>query len=180
MALTSTIYNLEIQLSDMDRNVYETLDLRVAMHPSESPEFLVTRVLAYACEYTEGIEFSKGISTPDDPPVFVRDLTGKMLTWIEIGSPDAARVHRASKASDRVVIYTHKDPKQLLGQWAGERIHKADEIELYSLDRPMLDAIVGKLERRMAFSLTVTDRHLYVAISDDVIDGAMTRHALSN
>lgn len=178
MALTSTIYNFEIQLSDMDRNVYETLDLRVAQHPSESAEYLVTRLLAYGCEYTEGIEFSKGISTPDDPPVFVRDLTGKMLTWIEIGSPDAARVHRASKASERVVIYTHKDPKQLLAQWAGERIHKAEEVELYSVDRTMLDAIVAKLDRRMSFGLSITDRHLYLAIGDEVIDGALTRHPL--
>ncbi len=178
MALTSTIYTFDIQLSDMDRNVYETLDVRAAMHPSESAEFMVTRLLAYCCEYAEGIEFSKGISTPDEPPVFVRDLTGRTRVWIDIGMPDAARIHRASKAADRVVIYTHRDPKQLLAQWAGERIHKAEDVELYAVDRALVDALAAKLERRMQIGVTVTDRHLYLALGDEMIDGALTRHPL--
>lgn len=180
MALTSTIYNFDIQLSDMDRGVYETLDVRAAQHPSETEESLVTRVLAYCCEYTEGIGFSKGISEPDDPAVFVRDLTGRLRVWIDIGAPDAARIHRASKAVDRVVVYTHKDPKQMLALWAGERIHKAEAIEVLALNREMLAAVVARLERRMAFSLTITERHLYVAIGDDVIDGVITQHQLGN
>ncbi len=137
-------------------------------------------MLAYCCEYTEGIAFSQGVSSPDEPAVFVRDLTGRLRTWIDIGSPDAARIHRASKASDRVVIYTHKDPKQVLGNWAGERIHKAEAVELLALDRAMLAAIVAKLERRMSFSLTITEQHLYAAIGDEVIEGAIVRHALNN
>ena len=180
MALTSTIYNFDIQLSDMDRGVYEALDVRAAQHPSETEDSLVTRVLAYCCEYTEGIGFSKGISEPDDPAVFVRDLTGRLRVWIDIGAPDAARIHRASKAVDRVVVYTHKDPKQMLALWAGERIHKAEAIEVLALNREMLAAVVARLERRMAFSLTITERHLYVAIGDDVIDGVITRHELGN
>lgn len=178
MALTSTIYNFDIQLSDMDRGVYETLDVRAAQHPSETGESLVTRVLAYCCEYGEGIGFSQGVSRPDEPAIFVRDLTGRIRTWIDIGAPDAARIHRASKAADRVVIYTHKDPKQVLSQWAGERIHKAEAIELLALDRALIAAFVARLERRMAFSLTVTERHLYVAVGDDVLDGAIVKHDL--
>lgn len=178
MALTSTIYTFEIQLSDMDRGVYETLDLRVAMHPSESPEFLVTRLLAYCAEFAEGIEFSKGISTPDDPTVAVRDLTGRIRTWIDIGAPDAARLHRASKAADRVVVYTHRDMTQLLAQWAGERIHKADAIEVYAVDRGLVDGLAARLERRMSCAVSITDRHVYVALADATIDGALTRHAV--
>ena len=180
MALTSTIYNFDIQLSDMDRGVYETLEVRAAQHPSETEESLVTRVLAYCCEYTEGIAFSKGISEPDDPAIAVRDLTGRLRTWIDIGAPDAARIHRASKASDRVAVYTHKDPKQMLAQWTGERIHKAEAVEVLAVDRALLATFVSRLERRMAFSLTITDRHLYVAMGEDVIDGAIVRHALGN
>ncbi len=178
MALTSTIYTFDIQLSDMDRGVYETLDVRAAQHPSETAESLLARVFAYCCEYAEGIGFSKGISTPDDPAIFVRDLTGRLLTWIDIGAPDAARIHRASKAADRVAVYTHKDPKQLLAQWAGERIHNAAAIEVYSFDRTFMAALVAKLDRRMSFALTVTDKHLYAAIGDEVIDGALQRHAI--
>jgi uncharacterized protein YaeQ len=179
VALTSTIFTFDIQLSDLDRGVYETLDVRAAQHPSETGEALVARVLAYCCEYAEGIGFSKGISTPDDPVVFVRDLTGRVRVWIDIGAPDASRIHRASKSADRVAVYTHKDPRQVLAQWAGERIHKAEAVELFRFDRSMLAALVAKLERRMAFSLTITESHLYVAIGEDVIDGVVTRHNVS-
>ncbi len=178
MALSATIYNFSIELADMDRGVYDTLDLKVAQHPSETDEALLARVLAYCREFTEGIEFSKGISAPDEPAVCVRDLTGVLRTWIDIGAPDAARLHRASKAADRVVVYTHKDPKQMLANWVGERIHKAEAIEVFSFDTAFLTALVRRLERRMAFSLSITDAHLYVAFADDTIDGAVARHHL--
>src|SRR5438045_3695280 len=129
MALTATIYNIQIDLADTDRGVYEALDLRVARHPSESEEYLIARVLAYALEYAEGIEFSRGISDPDEPTIAVRDLTGAFKAWIEIGSPDAARLHKASKAAPRVAVYTHKDPAQLVARLAGERIHRAEDVE---------------------------------------------------
>ena len=95
VALSSTIYTFDIDLNDADRRVYETLALRVARHPSESEPYLLTRVLAYALEYTEGIGFSRGLSEPDEPAIFVRDLTGAIRVWIEIGTPDAERLHRA-------------------------------------------------------------------------------------
>jgi uncharacterized protein YaeQ len=105
VALSSTIYNFDIQLSDVDRNVYETLALRVARHPSETEEYLVTRVLAYCLEYVEGIAFSKGLAQADEPAIVVRDLTGDLRAWIEVGAPDADRLHKASKAAPRVAVY---------------------------------------------------------------------------
>ena len=124
MALTATIYNFDIELADSDRSVYETLALRVARHPSESEEYLLTRLLAYTMEYTDGIVFSSGLSEPDEPAVSVRDLTGRIQSWIDIGTPDAARLHKASKAAPRVAVYTHKNPGQFVSQLAGERIHR--------------------------------------------------------
>lgn len=178
MALSSTMYVCAIELADMGRGVYESIEVRLAMHPSESPEYLVTRLLAYGCEYKEGIEFSRGISTPDEPAVCVRDLTGRVRTWIEIGAPDAARLHRASKAADRVVVYSHRDMTQLLPQWAGQRIHRADAIEVYAVDRALVDALAERLERRMAFALTITDKQLYVALDMMTLEGKLTRYPL--
>ena len=178
MALTATIYNFDIELADADRRVYETLALRVARHPSESEEFLLTRVLAYTLEFTEGIVFSPGLSEPDDPAISVRDLTGKIRSWIDIGTPDAARLHKASKASPRVVVYAHKDPAQLVSRLAGERIHRAEAIELYAIDRALIAALGARLERRMAFSLSIADRELYVSIGTDTLTGVVTRHPL--
>lgn len=119
MALTATIYNFDVELSDTNRHVYESLALRVARHPSESEEYLVARVLAYLLEFAEGITFSRGLSDPDEPAIAVRDLTGAIKTWIDIGTPDAARLHKASKIAGRVAVYTHKDPTQFLKQLAG-------------------------------------------------------------
>src|SRR5438477_6707190 len=132
MALTATIYNFDVDLADADRGVYESLALRVARHPSESEEYLVTRVLAYLLEFVDGIAFSRGVSDPDEPTIAVRDLTGAITTWIDIGTPDAARLHKASKLAKRVVVYTHKDPRQFLDRLAHEHIHRADVLELYA------------------------------------------------
>jgi uncharacterized protein YaeQ len=176
VALTATIYYIEVELSDVDRHVYETLSLRLARHPSESAEYFVTRLLAYCLEYAEGIQFSNGISDPDEPTISVRDLTGAIRVWIEIGAPDAARVHKASKASPRVAIYTHRDVTQLLKQWSDERIHRADAVELYSVDRTLISAFAAKLDRRMELTLSRTDGHLYVTVGDaDVIEGPVAR-----
>ena len=175
MALTATIYNFDVDLADSDRHVYESVALRVARHPSESEEYLVTRVLAYLLELAEGIEFSRGVSDPDEPAIAIRDLTGAIGTWIDIGTPDAARLHKASKAAGRVVVYTHKDPAQFLRQLAGERIHRADALELFAIDRGLVSALVARLERRVAFSLSITDRELYVSIGTDTLTGAVVR-----
>jgi uncharacterized protein YaeQ len=175
MALTATIYNFDIELADSDRHVYESLSLRVAQHPSESEEFLVTRMLAYLLEYSEGIEFSRGVSDPDDPAVAVRDLTGRIRTWIDIGTPDAARLHKAAKSGARVVVYTHKNPDQFLRQLSGEKIHRPDELELYAMDRGLIAALAARLERRVAFSVSITDRELYVSIGTDTLTGVVSR-----
>lgn len=179
MALTSTIYNFDIDLADIDRGVYETLALRVAQHPSESEDYLLTRVLAYLLEYADGIQFSSGgLSNPDAPAITVTDLTGVVQSWIEVGTPDSERLHRASKASPRVAVYVHKDPTQFLNRLSGERIHRAESVEIYAVDRQLLADLVNRLERRMNFSVSVTDRELCVSVGSQTFSGDVTRHPL--
>ena len=171
MALTSTIYTFAIDLSDVDRGVYESLDLRVAMHPSESAEYLVTRVLAYCLEYREGIAFAAGgVSDADEPAVLVRDLTGRIVTWIEIGAPDADRLHRASKLADRVAVYSHRDLRNLLPQLRERRIHRAAEIPFFTFGRGFIESLVAKLERRMRWTMSVNEQHLYLDEFETVIE----------
>lgn len=175
MAQGATIYNFDVELADQDRGVYESVAVRVARHPSESEEFLVARLLAYLLEFTDGIEFSRGVSDPSEPAIAVRDATGGLLAWIDVGMPDAARLHKASKAARRVAVYTHRDPRQFLAQLEGERIHNAEALELYALDRGLVSSLVERLERRMAFSLSVTERDLYLSIGDANLAGSVTR-----
>jgi uncharacterized protein YaeQ len=178
MALTSTLYNFDITLANVDRNCYETLALRVPMHPSESPEYLTARLFAYCLEYTDGIQFSKGISDPDDPTVSVRDLTGALQMWIEIGAPDAARLHKASKASPKVAVYTHRDPAQLQRQLAGQKIHRAESIPLYAIDQDLIAAFCERLDRRMALAFSVTDGMIYLDVNGDSLSGVVQQLAL--
>jgi uncharacterized protein YaeQ len=179
VALSSTVYNFDIDLADSDRAVYESLSLRVARHPSESEEYLVARLLAYCLEYTEGIEFSRGLCDPDDPAIAVRDLTGRLQAWIDIGAPDAARLHKASKLAPRVAVYTHKDVVQLLRNLRGEKIHHAESVEIHAVDRGLIALVAARLERRMAFSLSVHEREVYVSMGADTVSGGVVRHALA-
>jgi uncharacterized protein YaeQ len=179
MALTATIFTFEIDLSDVDRNVYESLTLKVAQHPSETEEYLLTRVLAYCLEYREGIAFSKGLSEPDEPPVIVRDLTGALTVWIEIGNPDPARLHKASKASPRVAVYTHKDPAHLKRSLEGVRVHKVEAIDVYAIDRTLLAELAQRLDRRMRLGVTRTDGELYITIGTDSLSGPVQSHSLA-
>src|SRR5215468_3193400 len=116
---SSLLYTFDIDLSDADRSVYEQLSLRVPLHPSETAESLLARVLAYCLELTEGLAFGRGLAEPDEPAL-----------------------------APRVVVYTHKDPATLLRQLQGERIHRAEALELHSLDRELLAALAARLQRR--------------------------------
>lgn len=179
VALTATLYNFEVVLSDVDRNVYETIAFKIAQQPSETDDYLIARVLAFALEYTEGIGFSGGIAEADQPAIFVRDLTGTLRAWIDVGVPDAARLHKASKAAPRVAVYTHKDPRTLVKTLAGEKIHRADALELYALDRELIGEMAARLDRRMRFELSVTDRHLYVTLGGETLSAPVDSIALN-
>ena len=178
MALTATIYNFDVQLADIDRGVYESLSFKAAQQPSETAEYLLSRVLAYCLEYAEGITFSKGIAEPDVPALAVRDLTGALKVWIDVGAPDAARLHKASKAAPRVAVYTHRDPARLVTLLSGEKIHRAAALELYGLSKALIDGLVQRLDRRNTWEMSVTDRHVYVAVAGVTIEGDIERHAL--
>ena len=175
MALGATIHIFDIALADSDRGVYESLELRVARHPSEAADYLLTRVLAYCLEYAEGIAFSNGLSDPDEPAIAIRDLTGALQVWIDIGAPEAARLHRASKAAPRVAIYTHKDADQLVSRLAREKIHRVEALELYAVDREWLAVLAARLTRRMAFTLTVSEQHVYLSLGEETLSTVIRR-----
>jgi uncharacterized protein YaeQ len=180
VGLSATVHSFEISLNDADRGVYEALEFRVARHPSETAEYLVTRVLAYCLEYGEGLAFSSGgLSNPDAPALEIRDLTGQLRSWIEIGTPEPARLHKAAKAAPRVAVYAHRDITALLQRLATEPVHRAGEIELYAMDRPLLAALAARLDRRVRFDLAVSGGELYISMADTTLSGAVTAHRVA-
>ncbi|MDI1428490.1 YaeQ family protein [Polyangium sorediatum] len=179
MALTATIYHLQVNLSDVDRGVYETFDLRLARHPSESMRYLLTRTIAYCLSYEEGITFSKeGLCSTEEPPVVIRDPTGLLVAWIDIGSPSAERLHKAAKAARRVALFTHA-PLALLQREASSRvIHKVEAIEVWRIEPTFLDAVEAKVDRNTKLDLLRDDEQLYITVGDNVVTGTITRCSL--
>ena len=179
MSQTATVYNFDVELADSDRGVYETLALRVARHPSESEEYLLARLLAYMLEFTEGIEFSRGLCDPDDPGDRGSRPDGRAARV------DRHRLARCGAAAQGVEAGAARRGLHPQGRGAaaanlaGERMHRAEAIELYAIDRPFIAALAARLERRMAFSLSINDRELYLSLDDETLTGAVVRHPLA-
>jgi uncharacterized protein YaeQ len=174
----SSLHRFRIELSDVDRGVYESLDFRVARHPSESSPFLITRVLAYALNAQEGLEFSPGgLSDVDEPALRITDNQGGHRLWIEIGNPSARKLHKAAKAAKEVKVYTYKDPELLLDEIARNKVHQANRIAIYSLAPKFLDQLAATLERDNAWGLVHTEGSLTLTVGDQAIAGELRRHA---
>ena len=172
------MYVFDVRLADADRAVNESLTIRAAQHPSETAEYLLTRLLAYCLEYTEGIAFSKGLSDPDEPAIVVRDMTGVLQTWIEVGAPDADRLHRAAKTAPSVAVYAHRGLDSLMARLDGERIHRASEIRLRAVDPELLSELVARLDRRINLDLTISDHTLYVSLGKETLTGVLEERRL--
>ncbi len=178
MPPAATVHVFDIALSDVDRGVYEQLQLKVARHPSETTTYMVARVLAYCLEFQEGLAFGPGLSEADDPALWVRDLTGTLRAWIEVGTPDAPRLHRASKACDRVVVYCHKDLPHYLRALAGQRVFSPDRVSIVELDRKFLDEVAARVEKRTTIALSHTEGQLYADVGGVSLEGTLLRHPL--
>jgi uncharacterized protein YaeQ len=179
MALTATIYRVSVELAHIDRGVYETLDLRLARHPSETLDYMATRLLAYCLEYSEGIALTDGVSSGDEPAIVVRDLTGRLTAWIEVGLPSWERLHRGHKLAGRAAVYTHRGITQVLGELNGHGIHRAADIPVVELDRAFVTALAESLERRSTMSLSVTEGTLYVELDGRHLESQLVTHRLT-
>ena len=165
----------------MDRGVYEQLDFRTAKHPSESDAYLLTRVLAYALNYQDGIEFSSGgLSDPDGPAVFVNGVNGEIALWIEIGNPSAKKLHRASKASDQVKVYTYKDPANILREVQAEKVHRVEEIEVISFAPVFLERLAKDLPRDIRWQVLHHEGVLTVGAGEKSEQTEIQRLRLTN
>lgn len=175
MALTATIRKFDLVLSDSDRGVYETLELRVAQHPSETDRYLVTRILARALEHDEGVEFTKGLTASDEPAIWRRDLRNDLQAWIEIGSPTPERLHRALKACDRVAVYGWQRMKELARAVIDFEAHRAEELAVFALDGAWLDRVAAKLDRNNKWELSVSGGSLYLTIGGVLFESTVER-----
>lgn len=178
MAQTSSVYHFVVDLSDVDREVYTQLKLPVALHPSESAEFMSARVLAYLLEHREGIEFSPGIGSPDEPAILARALDGTLLLWVDVGAPSAERAHRAAKASKRVAIYCHRNVDTALENLRKREIFNSDAISLFAFESGFIPSFAANLGKRNELSLSRSEGTLYIVINGASISTSLTQHSI--
>lgn len=148
------LYRFKIDLSDIDRALYTTLDFRVAQHPSENGHYLLSRTLAMALSSQEHLEFSPaGLGDPDGPALQCLSPQGNYDLWVEIGNPSAKKIHKASKVANQVAIYTYKKPELLLKELQSEPIHRAQDLLIYAIDPIFLSELETYLEKNNSWTL---------------------------
>jgi uncharacterized protein YaeQ len=181
MAAGATIRTLRIGLSDVDRGVYETFELRVAQHPSESLRYLWSRILAYCLCYQEGIRFSKGgLSNAEEAPLAVWGADGTLNAWIDVGAPSAERLHKASKAAERVLLYSAVSMERLRKEAARRKIHRVEAIEVWSLPEVLLEELGKLTSRGMELELVRTENQLYATLDGTVIEAQLVLNSLAS
>ena len=177
MAISTQLYRFKIELADIPRAVYETLDFRVAQHPSESMDFLLSRVIAYALNFQEGLSFSaEGLHNPDDPCLSLADPFGGQQLWIEIGNPSARKLHKASKVSKTVKVYTYKNPKLLIQEIQANNVHRAEDIEIYALPPEFLERLSHLVSRESKWMLTYNDNSLMIVCGEETLECELVRN----
>ena len=180
MAEPSTLYRVRLELSNLDEHHYESLNLRVAAHPSENAERLVTRVLAMALLREEGLQFSRGLSNGEEASLWTHDLTGRLTHWVDVGTPSADRMHQARKACERVTVVCHQGAEGLQRELRGKNVHKADSIEVILLEPSLISAAVRGLDRSVDWTLVISDGELSLSMGEETLNCPILRHSLAS
>jgi uncharacterized protein YaeQ len=177
MGLTVTLYRFQIELSDIPRAIYETLDFRVAQHPSESPYYLLTRVLAFVLNSSEELVFAPtGLHDPDAAAIQVPEANGGFKLLIEIGNPSTRKLHKATKVAREVKVYTYKNVQTLMEEIRTEKVHRAHEIEIFSLSTIFLDELALKLKRDNRWAVLLNESTLTIQIGDESLSTELLEH----
>jgi uncharacterized protein YaeQ len=173
----TTLYRFKIELSDVERNLYQSLDFRVSQHPSESLPFLLTRALAFVLNAQDGLAFSpKGLSDPDEACLSIPDSQGGIQLWIEVGNPSTRKLHRASKAAKLTKVYTYKNALHLINDILTAKVHNAQKIEIYSFAPILMDQLEAILEKENRWSILVNDGLINISTSATTVSGEILKH----
>jgi uncharacterized protein YaeQ len=170
MALPSTVYRASVQLSDLDRQVYEQLQTTIAKHPSETAERLVARLLAYALCFEEQLGFTKGVGSGDEPDLWSKGADGRVRLWVEVGTPDPERLAKSCRHVERAILFVC-GPTQ--SRWLTQHLQKlaaSRNLTVIGIDLDFLGKLVGNLQRAINWSLTVTEGALYLTVGDQTLE----------
>jgi len=179
MALPAKIYRVAIELSDVDRNYYNSLATTVARHPSETAERLVARLIAYALNYHEQIAFTKGICEGDEPDLWIKSLDGQLLSWIEVGLPEAKKLVKAGKHCQQVVLFAYGSAFERWLAGCKNKLAMMKNLRLFYLSDELITTLSSQLERSIDWQFTCSDKTLYISSGNNSIAAELVEIALS-
>ncbi len=175
MALKATIFKANLQIADMDRSVYADHGVTIARHPSETDERLMMRLLALAlhvpADLNHGtLEFAKGLWDPDEPDLWHKDLTGRLIHWVEVGQPDDKRLMKASGRAERVTVMCFS-PSALIW-WNGikNKLTRARNLQAWQVDAAQSQALAALARRSMQLQVTVQDGAVWVGDGSSTVE----------
>jgi uncharacterized protein YaeQ len=173
--MAEMLRKFSLTISDTTRDVYDSIDLRVAQHPSETDRSLVTRVLARALEHGDGVQMSAGVSAGDEPALARRDPSGRLMAWIDIGHPSPERLHKATKLAERVAVYGWHRMAELADSLIAASVFRVEDIALFNMDLAFLDQLVATLDRNNTWQLSRSDDDLYLDINGVALSTQLSR-----
>ena len=171
MALKSTVFKAEMQVSDLDRHHYQTYPLTLARHPSETDERMMVRLLAFALFASEGLTFGRGLSTEDEPALFEPDLTGAIRRWIDVGLPDERDLRRACGRADEVVVLCYGGrAAEIWWQQNESKLKALDKLAVLLLEAADSAALAALAGRTMRLQCTIQDGRIYLADDETTLE----------
>ena len=171
MALKATVYKVHLNIADMDRGYYADHALTLACHPSETEERLMVRILTFALYASADLQFTRGLSSEDEPDLWQKDLTGAIVHWIELGLPDESRIRKGAHRAERVTVVTYGERAPHIW-WEKIRgsLARFDNLTVLHLPATATAALVPELSRSMQMQVSVQDGSLWVSLNQAQVE----------
>lgn len=162
MSLRATIFKADVDLFDIDRTSYQNYSLILARHPSETNERMMVRLLAFLHHADVNLKFTKGLSETSEPDLWLKDMTGEVRKWIEVGLPDAKRLNQISRKGDQVIIYAYGHNASSWWKKTEKRIEKLTNLSVFILPKAITDALMEIADRSMRLICSIQDEQIYL------------------
>ena len=170
MALKATVFKAELQVSDLDRNYYQTHSLTLARHPSETDERMMVRLLAFALNASEDLRFTKGLSTEAEPDLWRKNLQGEIALWIEVGTPDEKRIRKGSNRAEQIIIYAYgARTAPLWWQSIQGDLRRFDNLGIIYLSPEDTAGLAALAQRSMSLQVTLQDGLIWIGDSKQTL-----------
>ena len=175
MALKSVIYKAQLQIADMDRHYYADHALNIACHPSETLQRMMARVLVFALNADERLEFGKGLSDTDEPDLWQKDLTGAIEKWIEVGQPDERRILKACGRAEQVLVYAYGSSADIWWKQIASKLTRTKNLTVIRIESDTVEQLEKLCERTMQLQVTIQDGELWMRNANDAVEARLTR-----